>query len=275
MKNYAERNDDEREPWWHTLLGCLYFLMAGVGLMVQEMPLAWFESARLYPVDWTYIFCLLIPAIGFAAGWASGFPRWSYPYTGGLLVWSLYLMGNRSPLLWGTGHPIQVWGWRAWIPFLLACVVGFLLSFWVKPSPMSGRAEVRAKPHFLFITNLRQDYTLASYFMFGWMPLLGISFDEIDRLLTLVALFTLTVAMVATALFYQRLARAERRPRVLTVGVIACVLLIEIVVIGYWLPRNGVFLPGALAWGVVIPAVILYPIYAAHLLRRAQGAKEA
>lgn len=271
MNDQNKRTSETPEPWWHTILGCLYFLLAGFGVMSQLIPPAWVEDAALRPVDGLYIFSLLIPAIGFAAGWASGFPPWSYPYTGGLLVWTLYLMGNRSPLLWGLGYPIQVWGWRAWIPFLLACGVGYLLSF----RAGMRSAGVWAKPRFLFLTNLRQDPTLATYLMFGWMPLLlFIAFDGMDRLFTLVSLLILIVAMVAAALFYQRLASAERRARALTAGVIACVLLIEIIVIGYWLPQNGVYLPGALAWGVVIPAVILYPIYALRLLKLAQETKE-
>ena len=270
MNNDAKQIDHSVEPLWHTLLACLYFLLAGVGLMLQEMPLDWFDTAGLPPVDWLIIIFLLIPAIGLAAGWALDFPRWSYPYTGGLLVWSLYLMNASTPGSRLLNLDRQIWGWRAWIPFLLACALGFLLSLLRERT-----AGMKAKPRFLFLSNVFRDPTLAAYLMFGGIPLLiFISFDEINRLFSLVFMLIFSVVMIAAALLYQRLAGAESRAWALAAGILACVLLIEIGVIAYWLPQNGVNIPLSLAWGVVILLVLLYPIILSHLPKPAQGAKQ-
>jgi hypothetical protein len=300
MKNSANQSTSSSEPWWASSLGALYFLLGGVGLMLNEIPHTWGVPAGLRAFDWLFFFGLLPSAIGFAAGWALGFPRWSYPYTGGLFVYSLYLMNTATPLLRLLGYENQGWGWRAWIPFLLACAVGFLLSWWVKPSPLTPpppersdgvRAPAPAPErnaaqskgdypppyrsrtvHFIFFSNLNQDRSLASYAMFGWMPLLlFISFDEMDRLYTLIFMLIFTALMLATALLYQRLRRLESRTWALAGGVITSILLIEIGTIAYWLPLNGVNIPLSLAWGVFILAIMLSPMLFAHRTAPAPG----
>jgi hypothetical protein len=283
MKNSANLTTSSSEPWWASCLGALYFLLGGVGLMLNEIPHTWGVPAGLRAFDWLFFFGLLPSAIGFAAGWALGFPRWSYPYTGGLLVYSLYRMNTATPLLRLLGYENQGWGWRAWIPFLLACGVGFLLTWWVKPTPRPERSAAQSKgdsprpersrtAHFLFFSNLNQDRSLASYAMFGWMPLLlFISFDEMDRLYTLIFMLIFTAFMLATALLYQRQRRQERRAWTLSGGILTCILLIEIGTIAYWLPLNGVNIPLSLAWGVFILAIMLSPMLFAHRTAPAPG----
>ena len=268
MKNSANQTSSS-EPWWASSLGALYFLLGGVGLMLNEIPHTWGVPAGLRAFDWLFFFGVLPSAIGFAAGWALGFPRWSYPYTGGLFVYSLYLMNTATPLLRLLGYENQGWGWRAWIPFLLACGVGFLLTWWVKPTPRPERCRTA---HFLFFSNFNQDRSLASYAMFGWMPLLlFISFDEMDRLYTLIFMLIFTAFMLATALLYQRQRRQERRAWTLSGGILTCILLIEIGTIAYWLPLNGVNIPLSLAWGVFILAIMLSPMLFAHRTAPAPG----
>ncbi len=201
-----------------------------------------------------------------------GFPHWSYPYIGGLLVWSLYLMNASTPGSRLVNLDRQLWGWRAWIPFILACALGFLLSLLRERSAAHSKS---ASPRFLFFSNLRQDLSLATYLMFGCMPLLiFMTFDEINRLYTLVFMLIFTVVMIAAAFLYQRLARAESRTRALVAGILACILLIEIGVIAYWLPRDGVYVPQMLGWGGAILVIMLYPVFLARQLKSAQWAEQ-
>lgn len=138
------------DSWAATLLGAGFFLLAGLQLMLSDIPLDSAIPVGVRTFDWLLLFGLVIPAIGFAAGWARGFPRWCYPYIGSLLVYSLYMMNMHTSLLYYLGYEKQRWGWRAWIPFLLAALIGYLLSRLPErsaaqskdhPSPILGRGD--------------------------------------------------------------------------------------------------------------------------------------
>ncbi len=305
----AHNNTITNQPdtWLASLLGALFFFLAGLQLIFSDIPHEWAVPGWLRTTDWLFIFGLLAPAAGFAAGWALGFPRWSYPYTGGLLAYSFYLMNTSTPFWYNLGYEKQVWGWRAWIPFLIAALVGYLLSRRLSTALRSAQgkelhAERRAQPAVeaggsaieadsplppagegqaatsaagvrAFFTNIRRDPSLATYAMFAWMPLIIISaFDEITRPYSLVFMILLTGFMVATALVYHRTRRQENRSVFLAIGLLATLCLTWIGSIAYWLPLDGVYLPGALIWGALIIAVMLWPIW---LMRRAKPGQKA
>ncbi len=112
-----------------------------------------------------------------------------------------------------------------------------------------------------FLSHLRRDPSLATYAMFAWMPLIiFIAFDEIARPYSLVLMILLIGCMVATAILYQRLWRQENRSLILSLGLLTTLSLTWIGSIAYWLPLDGVYLPGALIWGVLIAAFMLAPL---------------
>jgi hypothetical protein len=262
------------DTWLASLIGALYFLVAGVWLILREIPLVWVAPYWM-PIsdDWLLLLTLVAPAIGFAAGWALGFPRWSYPYTGWLFVFSLYLMNASIPFWYSLGLEKQRWGWRAWIPALLAAATGAILS-WISrsrsatPLPFLGeRVGVNA-----FFSNLRRDWSLATYAMFAWMPLvITFAFDEMDRLYSLVYLLVLSALMVATALLYQRARQEKSRSVILASGVLAILTLTEIGMIAYYLPTGGVDVLPAVAQGVVVAAIMLYPLWLIRMLKPGQA----
>jgi hypothetical protein len=176
-----------------------------------------------------------------------GFPRWSYPYTGGLLVYSLYMMNTSTPLLRQLGYLNQGWGWRAWLPFLFALLVGLLITRSFRPIGQ-------------FFANIHHDWTLATFAMYGCMPLvISIFFDGVDRLYTIIFLLLLIALMVATALLYMRAASQTIRIRILTAGVLATLAVTLAASTAYWLPQGGVSVPWVLIWGLVILGIMFYP----------------
>jgi hypothetical protein len=240
-------NRNQAESWPAAIAGALFFLLAGLEMMSGDIPRAWSTPNWLQGVDFLYLFGLLVPAIAFAAGWALYFPRWSYPYTAALLVFSLYMMSTATPLLRQLGYLNRGWGYLAWAPFLLAVLVGLLLTRSLRPMVS-------------FLTNIRRDWTLGTYAMFAWMPMvISIGFDEIDRQYSLVFKLLLTILMVATSLLYLRAGRHEARLKIMVAGVLLCLAVTEIGMIAYWQPVGGVFIPGAIAWGLVVLGIMLSP----------------
>jgi hypothetical protein len=190
---------------------------------------------------------LLLPAIAFAVGWVLGFPRWSYPYTGGLLAYSLYMMSTATPLLRELGYLDQGWGWRAWLPFLFALLVGLLITRSLRPIGQ-------------FFANIRRDWTLATFAMYGCMPLvISMFFDEIDRVYTFIFMLLLTALMVITSMLYMRAASQISRIRILNAGVLATLAVTLAASTAYWLPLGGVSVPGILIWGLIILCIMFYP----------------
>ncbi len=132
---YVKNNSNKIQPdtWLASLVGALYFLLTGFILIQSDIPHEWSVPAWLRTTDWLFLFGLVVPAIGFAAGWALGFPRWSYPYTGGLIAFSWYRVNTSTPFWYNLDYDKQTWGWRARIPFLLAAATGAILS-WISRS---------------------------------------------------------------------------------------------------------------------------------------------
>jgi hypothetical protein len=133
------------------------------------------------------------------------------------------------------------------VPFLLALLVGLLFTSSLRPI---GR----------FFTNILQDWTLGTYAMFAWLPLvISVGFDEADRLYSLVFKLVLTILMVATSLLYLRAWSQDMRSRIMVAGVLISLAVTNIGSIAYWLPVGGVDIPRVIAWDLVILVVMFYP----------------
>lgn len=246
--------DDKQQPesWSATLIAVLYFFLAGLDLASTTIPPDWsvagWQRGTDIPLwDTGFWFGLFVPAIAFAGGWVLNFPRWSYPYTGGLLISTLYMMSTSTPLLRQLGYLNEGWGWRAWLPFLLAFLTGLLISRSLQPART-------------FFANIHRDWTLATFAMFAWMPqIIAISFDEIDRLYSMIFKLLLTAVMVSTAMLYMRLGGQKTRSKVLIAGVLLCLVMSMAGSTVYWLPVGGVSIPGMIMWTLITLVILFYP----------------
>ena len=77
-------------------------------------------------------------------------------------------------------------------------------------------------PIIKFFTNIWNDWTLLTFGMFGFMPLLvAISFDEMDRLFSLYFMIILTIVMSGAAWFYMRAETHRQRMASLLIGILS------------------------------------------------------
>lgn len=244
---------DERgsSTWGATLAGMALFIITGLRLILGEIPHDWPVPAWLPAVTGVLLLSLLVlPAIGFGVGWVKGFPCWSYPYVGFELLISLYMMNMATPGLRVLNYTFgrnDLWGWRAWIPFLVMAAIALLVT-------RSLRPVLR-----LFI-NVWKDWTRLTFGMFGFMPLLVfIGFDEVDRLYSLPFMVALTIVMAGTALGYLRSARPRQRVLALLVGIVLTLAVIIVAPMAYWLENGWVNVPGTIIGGIVVVGVMFSP----------------
>lgn len=238
------------------VMGSLPFVVFGLFLILLEIPMewdvpAWFDTFA----GVIFAFLLIVPAIGFGIGWVQKFPRWSYPYAGMAFLMALYIANVTTPGLNILGYPIfgrELWGWRSWIPLAMAFVVALAIS-------RSFRPFAR------LFTNLWEDWSILSYLMVGFLPLLiAIEFDEIDRLYSLYFMVPLSILLVGMVIFYLRGHRTWQRVLALTVGILIIIVATSVGSTAYWLEHGGTSL--ANAWrltgrAIVIILIMLLPAW--------------
>lgn len=251
--NPALPADNPPETWLGVAAGLLIFLVAGLVLILGEIPRESSLSLRLKEfymlAFWGF---LLIPPLGFTLGWIGGFRRWSYPYTTLAALLALYIANASTPGLTIFGYTIfgrQLWGLRAFIPLLIGSGIAWLVTRSFEPL---GR----------YFSRIGQDWTLGSYALSGTLPLvIMIAYDEMDRLYSLRDMCILTGMMHLMALFYLR-SRTPRQRR-LSVGVGIPLILAYTVVSTtlFWqsLGSGNVFIPGMLIWLLILVAFYLSP----------------
>lgn len=237
--------------WRGILAGMALFLIFGLVLITGEIPHDW----AIYP--WlTYLGRLafagviILPPIGLGIGWMKGFPRWSYPYLGQVLLFSWYLMNATTPGLHLFGYPIfgrELWGWRSWIPCAVIAVIALLITRSLRPI-------------FRLFTNIWHDWTLLTFTMFGFMPLLvAFGFDEVDRLYSLPFMVVLALVMLGTVLAYLRSSHARRRGLILLAGIVLTVAVTTVAPTLYWLENGWVDVKGSVITGLIVVAVMFSP----------------
>jgi hypothetical protein len=217
----AEQTVEKPTPWREVVLGAFLFLAGGLYLIWNEIPHDWFGGAlsnREASVQPTMMAVfigihLLLPAAGLCLGYLKGFPRWSYPYVGTLFVMSLYMSVLSTPGLYIFNAEVfggRRWGLGAFLPLLVA----LLIAIWVTRS---------LKPFIQLFSNAWEDWTVLTFAIFGFTPLLiSIAFDEIDRLYSLYFMVFLTVVMLVTVVLYLRSTVLWQRATILltSVGVV-------------------------------------------------------
>lgn len=178
----ALRDVHGRGSWGEALAAAVPFLAFGLMTVLYEVLLhlnyAWL---------WGEIACYVVLLIGLGVGWLKGFPRWSYPYGGLVLVFAWWL------------------GWWPWIPFLLMAVVALLLTRSVHPLRQ-------------LVTGVWHDWTRLSFGLYGIMPwAVWMGLDEV-RWNPAPYLLVSMVVLAAGALAYVRSARTSQRALALLAG---------------------------------------------------------
>jgi hypothetical protein len=210
----------------------------------------------------------LIPLAGLGVGWVKRFPRWSYPYVTLVVLFTLYWMSVATPgvrIFNYTFGSQDLWGWRAWIPFLVMAAVAILVTRSVRPVVQ-------------LVTGVRHDWTRLSFGLYGLMPLVvWISFDEVNMMYQLPYLIASTIALAGGALAYGRSARTWQRALSLLAGLTLAWAVTTVGVATYWHGRQEYWMPqpgngyedaqrAALGW-VVLVAVTFAPVLLGHLRR--------
>jgi len=250
---------DDPASWAATLAGMALFLLLGLDLIMGEIPYGWpYPAWFLHLRGALLLSTLALPAIGLGIGWIRTFPRWSYPYIGHVLLFSLYMMNVTTPGLRIFNYTFgsnDLWGWRAWIPLLAMVVVALLITRSLRPL-------------LRLFTNAWRDWTLLTFGMFGFMPLVvAVGFDEVDRLYSLYFMVALTIVMCGAALAYLRSTRLGQRVLALFAGITLTVAVVTVAPAIYWVEHGWVNVPVAVTVGAIAVGVTCSPLLAA-LIRR-------
>jgi hypothetical protein len=234
--------------WAETLAGAALFLALGANLILEKIPMTWNPAARLPLWNASIWILLLLPAAGVATGWIWNFPRWTYPYAGLALLTGLYLSNASTPGLSLFGVPFfgrELWGGRAFIPLLLACGTGLLVtrSF---------------RPLYVLFDRAAHDLTLISFALIGgqWLWWL-MCFDGMEWRFALPWLALLILLLAGASAAYLRSRGAARRVASLVAGILLSMAVSTVVSTLYWLEDGGVDFAGmALLAGPVLIAML-------------------
>jgi hypothetical protein len=251
MMSDNNQNHERPASWAATWAGMLPFLLWGVFLILGEIPHEWAVPDSLsrlrFHVWWGMI---ILPPLGVGIGWVKNFPRWSYPYGGLALVFGLYTMVAATPGLRFFNYTFgnnEAWGFRAWIPLMVAVMIALLITR-------------SSQPVINLFSNGLEDWTRFTFALFGFMPLwVAIKFDEVDRLYSLPFMVVLTLVMTATALFYLRSTHHLQRVLALAVGIFLTTSVGVLAPRVYWLENGWMIILGAMIPGAIVIALMFAP----------------
>lgn len=253
------------ESWASTTIGAMCFLLVGLQMMAFEIPVDWDLNKWLQEnAVYMLLFWLGLGPVGFAAGWISGFPRWSYPYTGMAFIMALYMSNVATPGIRILGHTFgsrDLWGVRSFIPLVLAVLVALIFS---RPRNQLPR----------LLGNLFQEGSILSFLMLGCMPLLVmIPFDEIDRLYSLYYMALVMVLMVITAVLYLRMRSRWGSSLALIIGIAVIIAIVEAGSIVYWLKNGWVNVTASIIQAVIVALFLSAPALS-QMLHDLKGHKQ-
>ncbi|MEE4195674.1 MAG: hypothetical protein V2J07_10800 [Anaerolineae bacterium] len=220
ITNPVENTSEKPESWTATFTALILFLFLGLTFVIMEIPHTWTIPILLREIISVLLSgqLFLYPTL-LCIGWIKGFPRWAYPYLGIVLLLSILLMNASTPgFLFGD----ELWGWRAWIPLLIISAVALLVTRSIQPLRK-------------FFTNIKEDWTLLTFGLFGCLPVYAvINFDEMDRLYSLYFMVFLTVVMLSTVTLYMRSCTQRQRIITLLIGVILTIMIAKLGPVWYW-----------------------------------------
>jgi len=230
---------DKGKSWLKTLAALIPFITFGLGLILNELPREWAIPPGIHALSgYLLIGTIGLLPFGFCIGWIQSFPRWSYPYVGQFLLMSLYMMQQPTPnFLAGK----ELLGWQAWILLLIVAAVSFLVTRSLKPLKR-------------FFSNIRGDWTVLTFGLYGFMPLIiAVIYDEMDRLFSLYFMITLTLLMAGTVIATMQSSKRNERIRALVIGIL---LTISTAVLGpawFWFDEMK-----ANPWPTIIAGIVIY-----------------
>ena len=247
-----------------TLLGLFPILLLSLAtiLVTAQVYYLW-AGLVTFPV----LYAAVLGVAGVA--WYRGSPRWSYSYTGFLLVFTWYLEGFRPPVssIAGLRFPPsgELWGKWIWLPLLATVIVVLLTSRSWQP--------IRQ-----FFQNIWADWTLYTFMLYSTLPWLSWAlFDEIrNHTLVVISLLVIDLFLYMGAWFYLRMRTTRLCALSLFYGMLPACLITVIVNSAYWhgrqefwmqTPGNGV---ADAARGFIFYALILLVMFfpaLVHLFR--------
>ncbi len=241
----ALRDVHGQGSWSEALAGMVPLLVFGLAMALNEhlIRLAW--SAYGTTV-YCFAACYFVLLIGLGVGWAKGFPRWSYPYGGLVLVSTWWWMGLNSPRVWILNGP------GAWIPLLMMAAVALLLTRSWRP--------LRQLP-----AGVWHDWTRLSFGLYGCLPLIvWLLFDEVTAPYPAPYLAASAVVLAGGALAYVRSARTPQRALALLMGMTLAWGVTTVGVAIYWDGRLMPWMTEPFHWyEQVQPMVITWVVLAA------------
>lgn len=244
-----------------TLAAMALFALLGLELIFNELPFEW------PPPNWAHLVnrllfvgILILPPIGLCIGWIKSFPRWSYPYVAHVLFFSLYMTNVATP---GFLFDRELWGWRAWIPFAVVVVISLLITRSLRPLRK-------------FFTNIKEDWTLLTFGLFGSMPLLiMLSFDEVDRLFSLYFMVILTLLMMVTVFIYMQRPAHRERVAGLLIGILLTITLTMAAPTIYWHNHGDTSIIATVVAGMIVFLVLFSPALISLLPRSKRRISQA
>jgi len=244
--------------WAGALAGSVLFVIAGLLISLFEIPREWgWQSANTLSMA-LFLLLLILSPVFFAAGWINGFPAWSYPSIAYMLQWSSYATQVATPglrIFNYTFGPNDLWGWRAWIPVLIATGIALLVT-------RSFNSLLK------LIQDDSQDWTRYTFGMFGFFPMWALmNFDGLDQPSPIYFMLTLAFVMPATALLYLRSRSTRRRAVTLFVGISISVLIVSAARTLYWHPE-GWPLIRAISMGITFLLISFLPALIAWLQKK-------
>lgn len=245
----------DQTPWFSALLSLLPFVAAGsLRIMVSFQP-GWSpkEGSLLYSVY--LLLCTLALTSGLVLGAVKKSPRWLYPYPV-LLAFSSYILR----LYLGYLLPVKI---NLQSSFFLSLLI-ILIFLWLPP-------------FHAFYQNIRQDWTLASYGLYGLVLYLfsAVDFDQTPKLNWLVLLPS--ILAICAALAHLRIRSAHGRIAALLMGTYTGLFFWLIPsymgMITVWLRVGmGVFL--LLVYGITLTVILLSPGLVMLVSRVWRGSQE-
>jgi hypothetical protein len=208
------------------LLGLFPILLWSLATILTEAG-SYLMWAGLVPFPILYFVILVVAGVA----WYQGSPRWSYSFSGFLLVITWYLEGFRAPTFAVAGFQFpptgELWGKWIWLPLLITIIIVLVLRrSW--------------RPLLQFFQNIWADWTLYTFLLYSTMPWLSWAlFDEIrNQPLVVISLLVADLSLCIGAWFYLRMHTIPQRALSLFFGMLPACLITVIATSAYWHGRQ-------------------------------------
>jgi hypothetical protein len=252
----ALRDVHERGTWREALAAAMPFLALGcfalfpllhiavraavrwplVGVQVPSSVWEWLTGRGPF---WLMVGTHVALLAGLGVGWVKEFPRWSMPYVGFALLFTVLWAAAATVGLTVLGHTFghhERWGWRAWVP-LAVCVAACVL------------VTRSLRPLRRLAAGVWRDWTRVSFAMYGAMPLLTwMLFDEVSQRYAALYLLGASALLTAGAVVYVLSGQTLPRALALLGGMTAASVLTAVGNDLYWVGRLTFFTRGRVPW---------------------------